>query len=234
MSQPMTARKETVATTVHSRMTLRLSIGLLSSDAALREKIESILDLHAAGKVSTYESTVLALSEWVDEAPDCLVVAYEALDAESGKDIVSICSSVRQVPTVLVCREVTGGQVRRLLDRGVDGIILSDDLEAALTPAIAAACAGQVSVPGHSRFDLQPPVLTTRERQILRLVVDGMTNAQIAATLFLAESTVKSHLSSSFAKLRVSSRHEAVSLLMDPERRRGLDLKVGRSPSVSK
>jgi DNA-binding NarL/FixJ family response regulator len=45
----------------------------------------------------------------------------------------------------------------------------------------------------------------------------GFTNAAIAAKLFLAESTVKSHLSSAFTKLGVHSRHEAAALLADPD-----------------
>ena len=51
---------------------------------------------------------------------------------------------------------------------------------------------------------------------------EGLTNAQIAGKLFLAESTVKSHLSSSFTKLGVSSRYEAATLILDPERGRRL------------
>jgi DNA-binding NarL/FixJ family response regulator len=49
--------------------------------------------------------------------------------------------------------------------------------------------------------------------------VMGFTNAGIAKKLFLAESTVKSHLSSAFTKLGVRSRHEAAALLSDPQQR---------------
>ena len=63
-----------------------------------------------------------------------------------------------------------------------------------------------------------PPALSTREKQILGLVVMGYMNCQIAERLFLAESTVKSHLSSAFGKLGVRSRNEAVSLILNPDR----------------
>jgi DNA-binding NarL/FixJ family response regulator len=53
---------------------------------------------------------------------------------------------------------------------------------------------------------------------VLGLVVMGYMNSQIAAQLFLAESTVKSHLSSAFGKLGVRSRNEAVSVILDPAR----------------
>ncbi len=44
----------------------------------------------------------------------------------------------------------------------------------------------------------------------------GFTNSEIGARLFLAESTVKSHLSSIFVKLGVSSRNEAAAVVLDP------------------
>jgi DNA-binding CsgD family transcriptional regulator len=56
-----------------------------------------------------------------------------------------------------------------------------------------------------------------REKQVLQLVADGLTNAEIACRLFLSESTVKSHLSSSFRKLGVSSRSEAAAVVLDAD-----------------
>ncbi len=52
----------------------------------------------------------------------------------------------------------------------------------------------------------------------------GYMNSQIAERLFLAESTVKSHLSSAFGKLGVRSRNEAVDLILNPERGLGMGI----------
>ncbi len=53
------------------------------------------------------------------------------------------------------------------------------------------------------------PELTAREREILDLLADGRTNAEIAGSLFLSLKTVKNHLTSIFAKLQVADRAQA-------------------------
>jgi DNA-binding CsgD family transcriptional regulator len=59
--------------------------------------------------------------------------------------------------------------------------------------------------------------LSHREREVLRLAVTGRTNSEIASTLFLAESTVKSHLSSAYRKLGAGGRNDAASMVFDPD-----------------
>ena len=63
---------------------------------------------------------------------------------------------------------------------------------------------------------MRRPSLTTRQRQILGLVVLGLTTAEIAERLYLSEVTVKSHLTKAFSALGVRSRREAVELIHDP------------------
>lgn len=54
------------------------------------------------------------------------------------------------------------------------------------------------------------PELTDREIEVLRLVADGLTNADIARRLVLSERTVRNHISNVFAKLQVADRAQAV------------------------
>ena len=58
-----------------------------------------------------------------------------------------------------------------------------------------------------------PTALTSRQRQILGLVCEGLSNAQIAKRLFLTESTVKQHLRATYKLLKVRNRVQAVKLL---------------------
>lgn len=122
---------------------------------------------------------------------------------------------------VVVCESANGRSARRAVDAGVDGLIFEHQLEAALPPTVAAVLAGQIAVPRELRASVRKPSLSFREKQILGMVVMGFTNREIAARLFVAESTVKSHLCSSFDKLGVRSRNEAAALILDPDRSLG-------------
>ena len=107
-------------------------------------------------------------------------------------------------------------QVRVLLTEGVDAFVLEADAAQSLSAAVEAAAAGLLTFPGSLRQTLVKPVLSAREKQVLGLVVLGLTNGEIARKLHLTESTVKSHLSSSFSKLGARSRSEATALILDP------------------
>jgi DNA-binding NarL/FixJ family response regulator len=58
----------------------------------------------------------------------------------------------------------------------------------------------------------QPPILSTREEEVLRLVAEGLTNKEIARRLIVTENTVKTHVTSLFNKLGVDSRAQAVAV----------------------
>jgi DNA-binding NarL/FixJ family response regulator len=131
----------------------------------------------------------------------------------------------------VVCAGIQRWGIRAALTAGAAGVVLYDDLDSALGPCLQAVQAGQVCVPRAHWRQIEPPPLSTREKQILGLVVMGYMNCQIAEQLFLAESTVKSHLSSAFGKLGVRSRNEAVNLILDPERGLGTGiLALGGEP----
>lgn len=120
--------------------------------------------------------------------------------------------------------DASGAQLRRVLQAGVAGLVLDEALDRSLVQTVTAVLAGQLSVPLSSRKHVAPKALSHREKQILGLVVMGFTNRQIADKLYLAESTVKTHLSSSFAKLDTRNRAEAAALILDPVEGCGLGI----------
>ena len=80
-------------------------------------------------------------------------------------------------------------------------------LDPAVTLRVIAAFAGQEPAPARSpALD----TLTAREADVLRLLAEGLTNAEIAARMYLGEATVKTHLSRILMKLGLRTRVQAV------------------------
>ena len=125
---------------------------------------------------------------------------------------------------IVVCPPTQSRDVRALLGAGAAGIVPTQDTRSILEPCVRAVQAGLTCVPREHSGQIEPPALSAREKQILALVVMGYSNMQIANQLFLAESTVKSHLSSAFGKLGVRSRNEAIHLILDPDRGLGMGI----------
>ncbi len=83
--------------------------------------------------------------------------------------------------------------------------------EAIFGPGVAARVLGYFTEPPHAVAAEYPfPELTDRERQVLDLLAQGRSNADIAAELFLSPKTVSNQLTTIFAKLQVASRGEAI------------------------
>ncbi|HVO55194.1 MAG TPA: response regulator transcription factor [Solirubrobacterales bacterium] len=153
-----------------------------------------------------------------------LVSAYRRLGGPACAQVRELTRSAPELVVIVVVEGAGPGDVRRALQAGAQAVVTEASIEDALLPSITAALAGQIVIPARSGVRGAPQLLTNREKQILGLVVMGMTNAAIASKLFLAESTVKSHLSSAFSKLGVSSRSEAATVILDPESGAGLGI----------
>ena len=82
--------------------------------------------------------------------------------------------------------------------------------EAYFGPEIARRIVDFFSAPKVASPEEAFPELTSREREILDLIAQGRTNAEIAARLFVSPNTVRNHISHIFAKLQVADRAEAI------------------------
>jgi DNA-binding NarL/FixJ family response regulator len=148
---------------------------------------------------------------------DVVVLASSGSRANVDTDVSRARARWGDAPLVAVVESPSNREVRRLLDSGVLGVVLESNLNSTLVPTVRVVCAGQLALPPVLRPHIERPVLSHREREVTRLAAQGYKNAQIAAELYLAESTIKSHLSSAFAKLGVTSRHEVSGLLGSPD-----------------
>ncbi len=150
-------------------------------------------------------------------SPDAILLAVDPSSPTTLADVRRLTAAFRGTQVVIVSTSTDGAGVRQVLGAGAAGVVNEGELEVTLVATTQAVLVGNICVPRNLHRCLFKPAFSHRERQVLALVVRGFGNRQIAARLFLAESTVKSHLASAFQKLGVRSRKEAAALLMDPD-----------------
>jgi DNA-binding NarL/FixJ family response regulator len=172
--------------------------------------------LRAAGASVTIHRAGEELTAVPCQEPRALVVLTSAASGRRLHDAVAALAGRPDRRVVVICARPRLGDVRSVLLAGASGVVLREQMHGTLAATLQAVASGQVCVPHRHARDLERPVLSIREKQVVGMVAGGLMNSEIAERLFLAESTVKSHLSSAFGKLGVRSRHEAVELLVDP------------------
>lgn len=153
-------------------------------------------------------------------SPDVLLwdLGWDFGEAENGALLERLADFTPRIPVLALLPAgedvggVWGAGVAGLLPRQVDGEILAAGLRA--------VAAGLLVVDASQRSLLTPPAetplleliepLTPREREILPLLADGLTNRAIARQLAISENTVKFHVQSLLGKLGAQSRTDAV------------------------
>lgn len=187
---------------------MRRRISYALSEHELAADLSELDDPELLGKLDLEEDTIVVLACEVDQPRE--MAALRRLRRE-----------LREPAIVAISPRSTGTGVRRALDAGADGVVFDSELESTLAVAVRAVASGQSVVPRKLRASVERPAFSHRERQVLSFVSRGFTNAQIADQLFLSESTIKSHLSSAFAKFGVRSRKEAAALFLELEQTAG-------------
>jgi DNA-binding NarL/FixJ family response regulator len=190
-------------------------VGLDAPDT--RRRIAAIL---AARNPDTPLQLANTIEELAELGLDASAIVVLVCDVDQPREMATLRRLRREVPgpaIVAVSPTATATGVRRALDGGADAIVFEPLLESTLAVTVSAVGSGQSVVPRAMRASVERPTFSHRERQVLTYVSQGLTNAQIADELFLSESTIKSHLSSAFAKFGVRSRREAAALFLELE-----------------
>jgi two-component system response regulator DegU len=88
------------------------------------------------------------------------------------------------------------------------------DKEMPAADAFEEIAQGQINETGDARYNDALDSLTKREKEILKLVAEGLTNEEIGKKIFISEKTVKTHLTNIFDKLKVNNRFKAALIIM--------------------
>jgi two-component system response regulator DesR len=165
-------------------------------------------DLDVVATATTGDEALAAVAE---HRPDVLLTDIE-MPGRTGLDVaVELHKRGDRTRVLIVTTFARSGYLRRALDAGVSGYVLKDAPIGDLVTALRKVHAGERVVAPElamAAWDHTDP-LTERERELLREVATGASNAEIAGRLHLAEGTVRNYLSAAMAKLGAQSRSHA-------------------------
>jgi len=179
----------------------------------LKKVLEGKAEVHIGGQSSA-------------GSPSC-VVLYAGGGMEEGclEGMGRIRELYPGVPLLVFGSQLDLGLASSALKNGADGFVHAQMHPAQLLRAVEVVQKGELAAPRQLiRYSLSqkenPTIgeLSARQREILGLVVEGLSNAQIAGRLYLSESTIKQHLRAAYKVLGVRNRTEAAKTMRNHAR----------------
>ncbi|MGV4376092.1 response regulator transcription factor [Trueperella pyogenes] len=198
-------------------MTIRV---VLADDQALvRGALAALLSLEEGIDVVGQAGRGEELVRLVEELhPDVALVDIEMPGMDGIEATRQIAAAHPEVACLIVTTFGRPGYLQRALDAGARGFVVKETPAEQLADMVRAVHAGQrvidPALATEALFSGANP-LTEREREILRLALDGGTVADIAARVYLSEGTVRNHLSAAIGKMGVRTRAKAARAARD-------------------
>ncbi len=199
-----------------------IKVMIVDDHSVVRSGLSAFLmvydDLEFAGDASGGAEAVRRCREL---APDVVLMDLVMPDVDGAEATRLIREECPHVQVIALTSYKEDDLVQGALRAGAISYLLKNVTADELAQAIRAAYAGrstlapeaaQVLIRATTRPEEPDKGLTARELEILRLMVDGMSNPEIAKRLFVSRSTVKFHVSNILMKLGAGSRTEAVSM----------------------
>jgi DNA-binding NarL/FixJ family response regulator len=200
-------------------------VGIVERHQLTREAFRALLE--SGGGVTTVGEAAEAAEVlgMIERArPDAVLLFVDG----SGEPEVALLHILPEIAErtypLIVTGETDAALHAQAIELGARGVVLKDQPSTVLTKAVEKVCAGEIwldrartagvlSRLTRRRVDQDPESmkidsLTPRERQIVALVTEGLTNKDIAERLFISEATARNHLTSILDKLDVTDRFQ--------------------------
>ena len=209
-----------------------ITIGLVDDDALVRTGLQLILaedaDLTVAWQASNGEEALALLRE----TPVDVLLLDIRMPVLDGLATLEALGAVGRPKVIVLTTFNTDDYVLRAFRLGADGFLLKDAAPRAILDAVRRVHAGETSLSpavtetliSVATVRVADPAaseafgrLTERERDVARLMAQGLTNAQIGTRLGVSMASVKAHLSAIFVKLDVDNRVSAAMIVRDAE-----------------
>jgi len=174
----------------------------------IRSLLQNEKDIEWAGHAMNAASCLAFLQQ---QQPEVILMDINLPD-KSGIDL---CKEVREkYPSVFIIGLSTFNQqsfIQKMMDNGASGYVLKNATQGELMEAIETVAKGKIFLCDEAAQSLrkthlgETPVLTRREKEVLELIANGMTNNEIAQQLFVSVSTVDTHRKNLLAKFEAKN-----------------------------
>ena len=183
------------------------------------EGIRSLLQnekiIEWTGHASTAASCLAFLQK---QLPDIILMDINLPD-KSGIDL---CKEVREkYPSVFIIGLSTFNQqsfIQKMMDNGASGYVLKNATKEEIMEAIQTVVKGKIFLSDEAAKSLRKnsdagiPVLTRREKEVLELIAEGLTNNEIAQKIFISTNTVDTHRKNLLAKFGIKNTASLIKL----------------------
>lgn len=209
------------------------TIAILDDHPLFRDGLRNLLVAEGLPVVAE-SANIAGVDALLAASPDLVIIDLGLPDGD-GLDVVRrIRATTPRVRVLVLSMASDAATVARALGAGAHGFLTKDSPPAEVVSAIRAVAAGSVvvgsSVAGrlhgltdHAAYtptERDFPRLTSRERQVLGLVADGLTNAEVATELGLSEKTVANYVSVALSTLHARDRNALSQIVRDASRDR--------------
>jgi DNA-binding NarL/FixJ family response regulator len=185
----------------------------------VREGLTALLELiDDLELVGVAEDGAQAVDLVADRHPDVVLMDLRMPVMDGVEATRRIRRDHPDAEVVVLTTHADDGSVLAALRAGARGYLTKDAGMAEIARAVAAADAGQALLDPQVQARVvqgltsgsRPAPLTDRETEVLALIADGLSNAEIATRLVVSEATVKTHVNRIFAKIAARDRAQAV------------------------
>lgn len=176
--------------------------------------VKEILESNGYQVIGSFSSPDKAL-KFIEKNPPCFIIIDLRLGSQSGLELgKKIKKRWPAIKIILFSGFFRDVSLAPEVKTYFDGCVLKDEPIEDIIKALKAAEKGEFFISPlleKAMTEAEKEILTPRDREILKLMKNGLTVKEASKRLFLSESTIKTHLRSIYQKLKVANRAQAVS-----------------------